>query len=472
MAGIGFEIRKRLRSNSYLGESSAYFHAAVLSCGPWITSILAIGALNVVLQQHLPPGERILYSTTITHAYAIALILTGPIQFVLTRHAADLLSLKRDREIFPALVASLTLTAALAIGVGSIVFGFLSGATALYRFGAISLLALVAMIFVCSNYLGALRAYRKVVACFALGFVISCTVGWLGATRWGVDGAIAGFSMGQLILLVTLAALLHKEVGGSRELASWDFLGYFRRFPALVLCGFFYNFGIWIDKIIFWRSSENSIHVGGVLYAAPAYDLPIYLSFLSMIPGFAVFFLTVETRFAEAFRRFLRAVNHGTLTEIYSRKDDMIESLRRSFGQLVVVQAFTTLTLLTFARTIGDLMGIGAVQFGIFRITLIGAFLLILFLSALTILFYLDDQRGALACAAVFGLGNALFSFASILRNESYYGIGFVCAAGMALLMAGILVNRRITRFEYHVFFPRQHTVVPAEDIDSAWTNR
>jgi uncharacterized membrane protein len=89
---------------------------------------------------------------------------------------------------------------------------------------------------------------------------------------------------------------------------------------------------------------------------------------------------------------------------------------------------------------------------GIFRVTLFGAFLLIGFLSLLTILFYFDDRKGALICTAVFATANVGLSIPTILANEAWYGIGFVFAAGFALMIALVRVNHRLTNMESHIF--------------------
>jgi uncharacterized membrane protein len=258
-----------------------------------------------------------------------------------------------------------------------------------------------------------------------------------------------------LILFVILAGSLQSELAGSRGLASWRFLGHFRHFPELAMCGLLYNFGIWIDKILFWQLSEASIQVSGVLRASLEYDIAVYLSLLSIVPGLSVFFLRLETDFAECFQRFFRETNtSGSLDRILRAKDEMGHSLRRGFSRVVAVQAVVTLSLLIFSDRIGGWLGIGAIQVGIFRVTLIGGFLLMLFLALLTILFYLDDRRGALAACLVFALGNAGLGLATLLASEAWYGFGFVAAAGAAMLVATWRVNRRLSRFEFHVFMP------------------
>ena len=456
MAGIGFELRKILIPRTYAGTLRAYLYAGVISSGPWIISIVSIILLNLILQPVLTEGERVLFSTTITHSYALALILTGALQYVLNRHAADLVSAATPERIFPAAIAALVLTAFLSLVAGGLLFGLFTPESLLYKAAAISLFVYVCLIFVAANYLSVLLHYRSIAVGFLIGYLVSCFAAWFAASRWGVSAGLAGFAMGHLILFVFLLGSLRRELSGKAPmLGSWEFLGHFRRFPGLILCGFLYNLGIWIDKILFWQLSAENRQVSGVLHASPEYDLAIYLSLLSIVPGLTVFFLRLETDFAASFQRFFNATNQGgRLADILVAKDEMIDSLRSGFLHLLSVQAVVTLSLLIFADRIGQWLGIGAIQEGIFRVTLIGAFLLMLFLALMTILFYLDDRRGALMACLVFALGNAGLSLATVLANEAWYGFGFVVAAGAAMFITAWRVNARIARFEYHVFLP------------------
>ncbi|MBL9151242.1 MAG: exopolysaccharide Pel transporter PelG [Verrucomicrobiales bacterium] len=456
MAGIGFELRKLLVPRSLTGTARAYLYAGVISTGPWIISILSIILLNLTLQPVLSEPERVLFSTIITHSYALALILTGGLQFVLNRHAADEISARRPGSILPNAIGALVLTAILSLIAGTVVFGLLTPESLPLKAAAISLFVYVCLIFVTANYLSVLLRYRAIVAGFLVGYLASGFAAWYATGRWGVAGGLAGFAAGHLILFAVLLGCLRRELSRPEApAADWSFLGHLRRYPSLIWCGLLYNLGIWIDKFLFWHLSAENRVISGVLHASPEYDLAIYLSLLSIVPGLTVFFLRLETDFADRFHQFFHATNDGgRFTDILDAKDRMIDSLRSGFLHLLSTQAVVTLALLIYAGHIGSWLGIGAIQEGIFRVTLIGAFLLMLFLALMTILFYLDDRRGALLACIVFAVANGGLSLATVLANEAWYGFGFVVAAGAAMFITAWRVNARLARFEYHVFLP------------------
>lgn len=452
MAGIGFELRRLTARRQYTGLLHACVSAALLSAGPWIISILSLMLLTWLLHHALPPDSVRLITSTITHVYALALVLTGPVQLVLTRHTSDCFSAKNRDAVFPSFLGALILTSALSAAAGGWFFLTQVPAPPLYQAAAAALFVHVACIFVASTYLSALRHYNRIVFAFFIGYGVGVALAYLLTWNYGATGTLLGFLAGHLVLFIMLTAAVYGEFGrGSGSLFA--FVRSFLRFPALMLCGLCYNLAMWIDKFFFWWFSQSSIQIAGALHAAPDYDLAIYLSLLSIVPGMAVFFLQVETAFSERYHAFFDAVqNGGTFRELVKAKHALVHSLRDGFSRLIKIQGLTTTVLVIFADHLAAWFQIGFVQTGIFRITLFGALLLVVFLSMLTVLFYFDDRKGALLCSFVFLLANASLSALTLFQDEAWYGYGFVVAAGLALLIAALRVNQRIEQLEYRTF--------------------
>jgi polysaccharide biosynthesis protein PelG len=167
----------------------------------------------------------------------------------------------------------------------------------------------------------------------------------------------------------------------------------------------------------------------------------------------AVFFLKLETGFAEQYEAFFAAIeDRKPLADIIAARQGIVQSLRDGFVQLFKVQGLVTILLVAFAETLGSRLGLGSVKVGIFQVTLFGTFLLIGFLSLLTVLFYVDDRRGALLCTASFAVANAALSLPTIKSNEAWFGFGFVVAAGLGMALAAWRVNRRVAELESAIF--------------------
>ncbi len=452
MAGIAFELRKLTRDDTLAGTGRAYLYAGFISSGPWILSILTMVLLSRLLGGALPDrAELDFFSASVTHVYAFSLILVGPFQLVLTRYAADKFASRERRAVFPSYLSALLVVSLVAAVVAAVFFfGFVSGPW-FHRAASVALMVYVCGIFVTANYLTALRRHRSAVFGFVGGYVASLLAAWLGAVWAGGVGAMTGFAAGHAALLLLLARSLHAEFG-SDPAPRADVWKWFRRFPGLALVGFCYNAGIWADKLMFWWFSDQREGING-LWVTPEYDVAICLSLLSIVPGMAVFFLRLETSFAEKYEAFFQAIDGRLpLRAIRDARAGMVDALRRGLGQLLKVQGVVTALLLVFAKPLGTLLAIGSVKVGIFQVTLFGTFMLIGFLSLLTILFYLDDRRGALVCAAAFALANTLLSIPTLLANEAWYGYGFVIAAALALCLAAHRVNHRLAQLESHIF--------------------
>ena len=455
MAGIGFQLRRLSNSSHYTGQIGAYASAAIISAGPWMISILSLMLLTWLLHHVLPKEQDQirLFSASVTHVYAFALVLTGPLQILLTRYTADQYSLKTPERVFPSFRGGLVVAVIVSSLVGGGFFiGLVPDVPWQFQASAAALLVYVSCIFVASVYLSVLREYQRIVFAFFVGYGTGVIAAWYLARQYGITGAMIGLLIGHFILFAMLAGHLRHEIGkGSGSMFA--FLGAARKLPDLLLCGLFYNLGIWIDKFLFWWMSHSSVQVSGRLYAAPDYDLAIYLSLLSIVPGMAVFILQVETSFAEKFQAYFDKVNHGSsLSEIVEAKSQIIISLQEGFQRLLKVQGVTTALLVIGAAAIGSIFHVSFVQTGIFRITLFGGFLLMAFLAMQTVLFYFNDRRGALLCSFVFLVANGTLSALTVWQNEAWYGFGFVVASGVGLLMAATRVNTRLQELEYHTF--------------------
>jgi hypothetical protein len=82
---------------------------------------------------------------------------------------------------------------------------------------------------------------------------------------------------------------------------------------------------------MFWYFPPTSEPIIGSFRASLIYDLPVFLSYLSIIPGMAVFLVRIETDFVEYYNKFYDAVRGGgSLEFIENMRDEMV--IRSSRG--------------------------------------------------------------------------------------------------------------------------------------------
>ena len=455
MAGVGFELNKILARQNFSSLLQAYGYAAIIGSGPWLASVLSLGLLGAVLTGIGLTDELRVFFVSISLTYAVNLVLTGPIQMVLTRFSADQEYTKTAEQIFPTFVFVLAWGSLLFAILGLVLFVGFVNAPLPFRLAAAMLMMIVGAIWIASIFLTAIKDYKQVLIGFAVGSIATFLCSGLGGKWYGLNGAMLGFVLGHGLLLLLLFSAIYKEVG-NKEIGTPDFLREIRKYWPLAICGFAYNFGIWVDKFLFWWLDPGSVQISGILHAAPVYDRVVYFSFLTIVPGMAVFLLKLETDFAIANESFFQHVlRKATLDQIAEKKKEMIIALQDGFGLLMKVQGMFTIVLILSAEKVLHFLGLSAVQTGIFQISLIGTFLLVIFMSLLMVLHYLDKGVDAMICTSAFAIINALITGFSIYAGERWYGVGFTIAAGVGMVMTALFVNYHVRNLEYDTFTPQ-----------------
>jgi polysaccharide biosynthesis protein PelG len=453
LAGIGFELRKLLRRESLLGILRAYGYAGLISSGPWVLSILGIMLVGILSVGRVSPTVRVQqFLVVVNYIMAGSLILTGLLQLMFTRYVADRLFQRKRNLVIPNLLGVLTLTSAVAGGLSTAVVVFLFDEGLVLR-----VLMVVSFVAVCDVWMlvvlmSGLKNYRRVLAIFVGGYGISI-VASLGLRRFNIEGLMAGFLVGQVVLLFLMLAAVVRDHPRSLTLVSFDFLRPKQSFYSLMFTGFFYNLGIWADKLMFWFNPVTSEPVIGPLRASIIYDLPIFLAYLSIIPGMAVFLVRIETDFAEHYDLFYNAVREGdTLPHIEHLRQGMTFYIRQGIYEIFKVQGLTLLVLLLAGSRILNAIGISPLYLQLFYVDLVAVGVQVLLLSILNVLFYLDQREFALALSILFTVLNIALTLLTQWLGPAFYGYGFAGATILAVFVGIIFLSRLLAQLEYETF--------------------
>jgi len=459
MAGIGFELRELLRRDSLWGLVRAYAYAGLISSGPWVLSILGVMGIGVLSVGPVAAIEVRQFLVSVTYLMAASLILTGALQLTFTRFIADRLFDKEERSVLPNLLGALTLAIGAAGLLGSLVFAPLPeavswarlGGSVVYRLLLVATLATLSGCWITVVLLSGLKEYRRVMGSFLAGYFVSF-VAALALRPFGLSGLLGGFLAGQILLLFLMLALVVARYPSDR-LVSFDFLDRRRAYLSLSATGLLYNVGIWIDKLIFWFTPSTSEPVLGPLRASIIYDLPIFLAYLSILPGMAVFLVRVETDFAEEYHRFFDAVRGGeTLGEIRRRRDRLTLAVRRGISEIIKIQGITVLVLLLAGPRLLDYVGISRLHLQLFSIDLVGVAMQVLMLAVFNVLFYLDERRAVLSLSALFVTINVALTIASQAAGPAFYGYGFALSTTVTSIAGLLVTSRKLDRLEMHTF--------------------
>lgn len=452
MAGIGFQLRKILRAETFAGAIRAYGYAAIVSSGPWLLSIGVLAGLGIVLAGSAAESVRSLFFVSVTHVIAFSLILTGPLQLILTRYASDQLFLNRRNDVYSSFLSALLLVSFATLIPGILLFGVFGFGGIIERISTIFLFVLISNIWIASCFATALKDFRNLVLSYAAGYAASffCAI-WFSA-KWGEEWIMPGMVTGQLLLFFLLLRAIRHEIGGDRVL-NVAFLRYFRSHPALALFGLFYNLALWVDKFLYWWFSPVNDHLGGIYYVCPVYDIAVYLSFLSIAPGMAVFLIKLETDFAFAMEGLSRRIIHGApLRSLEQQNDRLVVAIREGLALELKLQLPVTIALIIASPIIAQFLGINALQSGVFAVTLLGVASLVLLLSLLTVLFYMECLWTAFFCCLLFFCLNASVTWINIQQGESWYGVGLAVSGIASTLFALWAVNRYLYNFVHRLY--------------------
>jgi uncharacterized membrane protein len=453
MAGIGFELRKLLKKDTLVGLLQAYTFAGIIGSGPWVLSILGILIIGLLSHAVVIPSILVTqFQTSVTYLIASSLVLTGGLQLAFTRFVSDRLFEKRDEVVMPNLNGLLmfVLLGASVIGVPAL-FILFPGLSPIYRILMLAGFVLMCAIWVVTIFLSGMKRYKAIVSLFAAGYAV--TVGLALLFRpFGLEGLMAGFVIGHCVLLAGMWLLVAWDFR-PQQITAFDFARREKMYPSLLVIGLFYNLGVWIDKFMFWSFPDTSETVIGVLRASIIYDLPVFLAYLSIIPGMAVFMVRIETDFVEYYDKFYNAVRSGgSLVYIEDMRDEMVYSIKQGLAEIGKIQTLAVLVTFVAGPSLLELLGISELYLPLLYIQVIGAGLQVVLLSVLNVFFYLDQRRIILALCAEFLFLNIALTALTLWNGAAFYGYGFTLAVLITLATALVLLDRKLSRLEYETF--------------------
>jgi len=455
MAGIGFRLRELTKTETLSGQLLAYGFAGIIGSGPWVLSIVGILLIGIINTENATTPYYVgQFQISVTYLMAISLILTGPLQLMVTRFIADKLYEKQDDQVLPNLIGTIFIVVTVSGTLAGLGLIYLFTGSVLYRLLMLSGLVILSTIWIVVIVLSGVKAYREILLAFLVGYGITVW-GAIELDEFGLEGLLSGFVLGHGILLFMLLVVVFRSYS-STKLIAFDFLRRSQIFPSLAVTGFLYNLGIWADKLIFWFNPQTSVAIISPLRGSPIYDLPIFLAYLSIIPGMAVFLLRMETDFAEQYKNFYDAINGGApLKLILELYEEMVLTIRRGFIEIFKVQGMTIIILLAVGDKILALLGISPFYGVLLNIDVVAVGVQVLLLAVLNILFYFDRRKDALYLCLLFITSNIAFTLVSQYLGPAFYGYGFALSVVLTTLVGMAIVSKRVSRLVYETFMLR-----------------
>lgn len=456
MAGIGFELRRILARDTYTSTLQAYLYAGVISSGPWVLSIISVMLVGVLSTTALLPELMVRqFLITVTYLMASTLILTGGLQLFFTRFVSDRLFEKRYADILPNLLGILLLVTLGSGVLGIVLLATLFDQPLMYRLLVLANFVVLCNLWLVIIFLSGMKAYHRILLVMVIGYSLLLVSAWL-LQGLGITGLLLALLVGHSSLLFMFLYDILREYQGDR-LIAFDFLDRRQIFISLFFTGLLYNLGVWVDKFIFWYSPGTSQAVIGPLRASMLYDLPIFLAYLAIIPGMAVFLVRIETDFAEWYERLFAAIRGGeTLQHIGQLKNEMILSIRQGLLEICKVQGVTVVLLYLFAPSLLDWLGISSYYLPLFYIDLVGVSLQVVYMALLNVFFYLDKRAIVLQLCGLFLLLNTVLTTLTLYLSPSFFGYGFTLSLLVCVLVGLYRLSSTLDDLEFDTFMGRR----------------
>ena len=442
MAGVGFSLKALRTDESYTGLIRLYGTAGIISSGPWLLSILTLLFIGLIGRELVTdPHDLSRFQVCVTWLFAASLLWTGPMQLMFTRFTADREFLGEYDETLPNLFGALCVLGAATFAISIPLVALFQNSTWTFKWILASAFVVLSQTWLVVIVLTGLRAHLAVFSCFALGYA-STFVACLLLARFGQEGLLMGFVIGQATLLFSALCVLARKLP-AKSAVAFRFLERRSFYLELGLVGLFYNLGVWIDKLIFWWGAGTGQRVLGPLRASEVYDLPIFLAYLTIVPGMAVFLVRVETDFAEAHREFYAAVRDGApLLRLEALCGNMTDAARRAVVDIVKIQGITLIMCAALGPWLLSLAGISELHLPLFYIDAAGVALQVILLAVTSMFFYLDRRRAVSVLTGLLLLSNAGFTWLSMRLGPDLYGYGFAMAMAVTSLLGLVLLSR------------------------------
>ena len=454
MAGIGFELRKLMKNKTYSGLLHAYAYAGVISSGPWVLSIVGILLIGLFSIGIAGPSTSITqFQVTITYLYMFSLIFTGIVQLSFTRYVADRIFAHEESVIMPnfngLILLAMSLSLLLALPFSALAFPQQS---IYYRLLFAMGLAVMSAIWIATVFLTGLKHYSAIVLIYLTGYSLTIILALILRHFLGLDGLLLGFVIGQYLLLMGMVWLVYRFYHSDRFIA-FDIWKPGAMYRSLMLSGFLFNLGTWVDKIMFWYYPSTGQAVIGPLHASVIYDIPIFLSYLSVIPGMAVFLVRIETDFVEYYIKFYDAVREGASLDYIERmRNHMVYYVRRGLFDIAKIQTIAVLITFVLGGAILEALGISTLYLQLLYIDVVGTALQVVLLGILNVLFYLDQRRSVVLITATLPITNLIFTALTLRLGAAWFGYGFTLAMLVTVLLGLWILNRKLERLEYQTF--------------------
>lgn len=454
MAGIGFELKKMFQKKGLFSILRAYGYAGIVCVGPMLLGIaLLIGIRVISGMAGAGEHEQEYLNAMVTYSLLFSMILTNSFSLVTTRFTADQLFIDKKGAVMPSFWGSISIQLVAGVLMYGIFIVF-SGVNMIYGLLLIMLFGELIIVWNEMNYLTAIRDYQSILLTFAFAILMSwgCAVLliWLGTQI--VLAMLISVVVAYAVMSAVYYYLLSGYFSGS-DTSAFYFLRWFDKYPQLFFLGMFLSAGLFGHIIIMW-SGPLRVHINGLFYASPTYDIPSLLAFISILVTTINFVASAEVNFYPKYRNYFSLFNDGgSLMDIKQAEREMKAVLTQELTYTFSAQFFTTIVFILAGTMFLSYLPLGMNEdmLGIYRVLCIAYAFYSIGNCGMLIQLYFADNRGALIGGTSFMLVSCIFTIMTRDYSMKYYGVGFMAGSMTFAFVSLFLLHRYLKRLSYNV---------------------
>lgn len=458
MAGIGFVLRKLTRERSLSSTFRAYIHAALAAAGPWVITILTIAGITMLSYKLREKDELFEFRLLLIYNFSFSLVLASPVFVIATRYLADKLFLKKPKTAPGLIISVLALLYILLLPMVLGFYIFVADVNRAILIGVVGNVFSITALWLVSLFISIIEDFKTVTWGYFIGGAIAVVAAILLLKPYGTAGLLFGFNIGLCVTLGILISQILVEYNYEFVLPK-HFFSYFRRYWQLALGALIYNIAAWSDKWIMWFSPYAEKGRNGLIFY-DNYDSALFLSQLTIIPGMAMFLLSVETGFFEQCRKFYGDIlGKVTYQQIERNHKDLISHLIDGARNIFILQGGISILVIFAAPSLFEFFNLNYLQMGIFRLGVLGALFNVMGLFIMVLLTYFDARKEPLIISAVFLVTNVTFTTFVMPFGLRFYGYGYFLSALVTFALAGIIFVRMVSNLPYLAFIKNNNSI-------------
>lgn len=429
MAGIGFELKKIYRKDGITRAAIGAVYSTLVTIGPMVLVIGAILLIYFLLGiSSVGYADRELLSTTILYTFIFSVIITSPLNVILSRYLAD----KFYKEEYEGILNSYYVGMTMVCSLSSILF--LPIGWSLYVRGGVDLPFILAayvqwislvVLFFSLTYLHATKDYKVIASFFLLGMLTNVVLGLVLHYIFYIDvihsiiyGMAAGFFLTAVCCYTYIKRYFHNTFGSYMES-----IRYFLSYKRLLLANFTYILGLYVHNFVFWTVPGRTI-TANTLISNQAYDMATCLAMFTNISTMVSFTVVVETKFHTTYKDYMESVIGGTYRMIVKSKRSMFRTLAQQIAQIFGTQIAITCVLYMIITFFAPHMGIDSVTMAIYPILVVAYLGIFMMYGNLVYLYYFADVTGAALTGGLFVVVTFIASLFSKELMPNFWGLG------------------------------------------------